>query len=31
MGVVTWNVELVRGSYTYRSDLPRSKRRLRVG
>jgi hypothetical protein len=27
----TWNVMLVRGSYTYRSDLARSKRRLRVG
>ena len=31
MGVATWNVTLVRGSYTYRSDLARSKRRLRVG
>jgi plastocyanin len=30
-GVATWNVRLVRGSYTYRSDLARSKRRLRVG
>jgi plastocyanin len=31
MGIATWNVKLVRGSYTYRSDLARSKRRLRVG
>jgi len=31
MGVTTWSVKLVRGSYTYQSDLPRSKRRLRVG
>jgi hypothetical protein len=31
MGVATWNVKLVRGSYTYRSDLARSKHRLRVG
>jgi hypothetical protein len=31
MGVATWNVTLVRGSYTYRSDLARSKHRLRVG
>ena len=31
MGVATWNVRLVRGSYTYRSDLARSKHRLRVG
>jgi hypothetical protein len=31
MGVATWNVKLVRGSYTYRSDVTRSKRRLRVG
>jgi hypothetical protein len=30
-GVATWNVTLVRGWYTYRSDLARSKRRLRVG
>jgi hypothetical protein len=30
-GVATWNLKLVRGSYTYRSDLARSKRRLRVG
>ena len=31
MGVATWRVKLVRGSYTYRSDLARSKHRLRVG
>jgi hypothetical protein len=30
-GAVTWNVRLVRGSYTYRSDVARSKHRLRVG
>ena len=30
-GAVTWNVKLVSGSYTYRSDLAGSKRRLRVG
>jgi hypothetical protein len=30
-GVATWSVTLVRGSYTYRSDVARSKRRLRVG
>jgi hypothetical protein len=27
----TWDVELVRGSYTYRSGLARSKHRLRLG
>jgi len=30
-GVAAWNVKLVSGSYTYRSDLASSKRRLRVG
>jgi hypothetical protein len=30
-GIATWNVKLIRGSYTYRSDVARSKRRLRVG
>jgi hypothetical protein len=30
-GVAMWSVKLVRGSYTYRSDVARSKRRLRVG
>ena len=30
-GVATWSVTLGRGSYTYRSDLARSKHRLRVG
>jgi len=30
-GVATWSVKLVRGSYTYRSDVARSKHRLRVG
>jgi plastocyanin len=30
-GAVTWNVRLARGSYTYRSDVARSKHRLRVG
>lgn len=30
-GVATWNVKLVLGSYTYRSDVARSKHRLRVG
>jgi hypothetical protein len=30
-GVAAWRVKLVRGAYTYRSDLAGSKRRLRVG
>jgi hypothetical protein len=30
-GVATWNVTLVRGSYTYRSDVAHSNHRLRVG
>jgi hypothetical protein len=30
-GVATWTVTLARGSYTYRSDVARSKHRLRVG
>ena len=30
-GVATWNVTLARGSYTYRSDVARSKHRLHVG
>jgi hypothetical protein len=29
-GVARWSVKLVRGSYVYRSDVARSKRRLRV-
>ena len=31
IGVATWNVKLVRGTYAYESDRSRSKRRLRVG
>ena len=31
IGVHADGVKLVRGSYTYRSDVARSKRRLRVG
>jgi hypothetical protein len=30
MGVATWKVKLVRGSYAYGSDRSRSTRRLHV-